>query len=269
MKSVVASAISRIHGQVKDLADALGVAIGLISSGQGVESGLMLFDLQARLGDQEPPCPGDPASAAKWRAGVDQLKARLEVATQDWNKELDGTDSCPRLLFARVATVEAAWGPLHSLSHHGLVIDGARLLFDPEAFAGPDGTWKGHVLRKRTVEHLIRMDAAELYFYLDREAALCIGKSVEGSAPELLKIDRKNETATWNGETYALSPRAMTILCHLIEARGGFVSSKNLKDSAAEDQRPDRIIERMPESIRLLIESKRGSGYRLTVPAVE
>jgi hypothetical protein len=272
MKSAAETTLASVHHQVKALADALGIVIGLVSRAGGVGEGLVRLDLEANQAGADPSAgvSQEPELASDWRASVARLRACLEGLAAFWDVNVEGIESSPRQLFAQVAAVEAAWGPLRSLSHHGLVIDGVRLLLDPGTYPSMGGDLDALLLRRRMVEHLVHMNVTPLYFHLDREASLCLGQaSSPPDAQEYLRIDRENETATWRGTTHALSPSAMRILCRLRDADGGFVPAKWLKGSRGSDERPDRIIARMPEPIRALIESKPGSGTRLTVPTVE
>ena len=83
-----------------------------------------------------------------------------------------------------------------------------------------------------------------------------------------LVLDLSNNTVKLDRESYALDNETQSrVLKCLIEAEGGWVSGAGLKEFDSSAERPDRIIKHMPAPIQECIESKRGTGSRLTVAA--
>lgn len=78
-------------------------------------------------------------------------------------------------------------------------------------------------------------------------------------------VDCEKFTVTLEGQLYALTKRRAEILQMLINAKGGWVSSEELKEYRHSNERPDKMIKKLPPQILKLIESQRGVGFRLKI----
>jgi len=74
-------------------------------------------------------------------------------------------------------------------------------------------------------------------------------------------IDLKNNTATYQGKTHALTKRQAEVLNKLIDARGGLLSSYDLKKKPGSYENISKIIKRLPSQLHGLIESVPYRGY--------
>ncbi|TAH37722.1 MAG: helix-turn-helix domain-containing protein [Planctomycetota bacterium] len=84
--------------------------------------------------------------------------------------------------------------------------------------------------------------------------------------PRSLRISDDGGVAILGSEHHPITPEQARILRHLLNAKGGFVPSDELKAWKDSHERPDRIIDRLPRPIHDLIEARRGAGYRLRMP---
>jgi hypothetical protein len=83
-----------------------------------------------------------------------------------------------------------------------------------------------------------------------------------------LSVDVTNSVIYLDGQAHPVSEKQAHAVQCLLDAKGGWVSSRAMKDFPASEQRPDRWIAGLPDPVRVLIEGKTGAGYRLTI-AVE
>ena len=83
------------------------------------------------------------------------------------------------------------------------------------------------------------------------------------SGTTTLQINRESDTIFLNDVPYHLTSRQKEILVVLCEAKGTFVPIKTLKVDPSSDERPLRIVNRMPDEIRNLIKYKSKSGLCL------
>lgn len=79
-----------------------------------------------------------------------------------------------------------------------------------------------------------------------------------------LLLDVVSCSVTIDGcETYGLSQDATNLLKALIDAKGGYVRSRDVKPRPI--KRVDRVIRRLPQAVQECIETKPGVGSRLLV----
>jgi hypothetical protein len=75
-------------------------------------------------------------------------------------------------------------------------------------------------------------------------------------------------SAVVDGETFPLTKKLQfLILEKLRDAQGGWVVSGDLKFGKSPEERPDKIIRRIPTKIQRMIKSKTGpgGGFRLSI----
>lgn len=82
----------------------------------------------------------------------------------------------------------------------------------------------------------------------------------------ILRIDRSKGVAIYHDEVHPITQRQGEVLHNLLDARGAFVTGRELKEFPDSNERPDRIIDRLPEPLLALIERKTGTGYRIPWP---
>jgi hypothetical protein len=80
-----------------------------------------------------------------------------------------------------------------------------------------------------------------------------------------IQIDHDNGVVHYAGDRFAVTPNQAQALQRLLDAKGGFVPAKLLRDSPNGGQRPDRWIRDLPPPLRGLIEAKTGAGFRLII----
>jgi hypothetical protein len=80
---------------------------------------------------------------------------------------------------------------------------------------------------------------------------------------EGIVLHEEDQTVSVDGAIEPLSGDQARIVKLLIQARGGWVVGEKMKTQPGSEERPDRIIKRLPDRLRVRIEGKRGLGYRL------
>jgi len=80
-----------------------------------------------------------------------------------------------------------------------------------------------------------------------------------------LSLDPTRNVVRYDGVEYALTVTQFRLISRIVRARPGWVSGPELKGNAASDERPDRVVRRLPTELRDLLEisGTGGSGYRL------
>ena len=69
-----------------------------------------------------------------------------------------------------------------------------------------------------------------------------------------------------DGEQVKLGPRQTEILVELCKTPQAWCATRQLKTEPDGGQRPDEVLKRMPESLKRLLRTERGSGVMLDVP---
>jgi hypothetical protein len=89
--------------------------------------------------------------------------------------------------------------------------------------------------------------------------------------PPRLSADVPGGTITLDGNSHYVSPAEAAFVRALIAAEGHWRSSRELGDDDAElvGVRVDRVRNKLPEPVRVLVEVRSGAGYRLRVEALE
>jgi hypothetical protein len=75
-----------------------------------------------------------------------------------------------------------------------------------------------------------------------------------------IRVNLDNDTITLGPESHPVTHDQAGIVDRLLKENGGWVPSKNMGF-----HRADRIIDRMPDSVKQRIESKTGAGYRIHI----
>ncbi len=78
----------------------------------------------------------------------------------------------------------------------------------------------------------------------------------------VLANDVNNPFATLDGSNFAIDSDGHTFLSVLLASGGDWVTSREIKTQAV-GQRVDRILKKLPPALRAIVESKRGTGYRI------
>jgi len=87
--------------------------------------------------------------------------------------------------------------------------------------------------------------------------------SSEERSQSILRVDVDRTTVYFPNKSYGVTERQAQIVQKLLEARGGWLNSTDLKVFKDSCERPDRVIKALPEPVRGLIESKVGMGFRI------
>ena len=99
--------------------------------------------------------------------------------------------------------------------------------------------------------------------------ASALQKVLNTQKPNGLTLEQQTGsfTAVLNGKIYPLTKQQFEILKKLEAAKGGWVASGDLKTSNKSQERPDKIISRLPQQIQRKIKAKagHGGGFRIVL----
>lgn len=124
-----------------------------------------------------------------------------------------------------------------------------------------DAVWDASLRFEGTVEQ----EARELRSLADvgatRGSPMAADLHTQGTTGVSVADDGK--TAVCDGTVYPITEDQARVLCRLIDAHGAWVPSGSMKQFPDSEERPDRIIRRLPRPIQDRIESKTSQGFRL------
>ena len=82
---------------------------------------------------------------------------------------------------------------------------------------------------------------------------------------ELPTVNKQNNTISFKGEIYPVTEDQLRVFEAILNKEGGIISANELKMYSKSDERPDRIIQRLPNPLKDFILAKpgRGGGYYL------
>jgi len=170
---------------------------------------------------------------------------------------------------------EAAFVPPHAVNGVPPAEWTHRLIFDVERTANliggphvdsvrlgrPSETEREEAARRIDDLRGPRLDEIPTIAATPEEPAAALVATPAAEAHPRLRVD--NDVAILDGTPHSLTADQAKCLKLLIEAEGNWVSSGEMKTTKESKERPDRIIGRLPDPIRALIESQTGKGFRL------
>jgi hypothetical protein len=89
-------------------------------------------------------------------------------------------------------------------------------------------------------------------------------ESTNPESADAIGTDLEQSTITYAGKTYRVDLPIVKLMEMLANAPFGWVASPELnREPLLENERIDRLIRKLPESIQELIDGQSGKGYRL------